>query len=159
MISIQFAPEIAKLSVTPVIESTLLETAAQTAMEEAGAPADAELTIVISGDAQLRALNQQYLGIDTPTDVLSFPANETDPDSGSVYLGDIILSYPRAQQQAVAGGHPLQDELRLLVVHGVLHLLGYDHAEEGEQARMWAMQAAILRQLGSAITAPGLQTG
>jgi probable rRNA maturation factor len=158
MISIQYTSAIADPAGPPIIESDLLERAAQAALDMAGASTEAELSIVISDDAYLRALNQQYLGIDAPTDVLSFPANELDPDSGGMYLGDIILSYPRAQLQAAAGGHSLQDELRLLVVHGVLHLLGYDHADETERANMWGIQAEILRRLGSSISAPGVQT-
>jgi probable rRNA maturation factor len=157
MISVQFTLEIADPDSPPIIESGLMEKAAQSTLDAVGVPTEAELTIVISDDAHLHALNQQYLGIDAPTDVLSFPANEVDLDSGGVYLGDIIISYPRAQLQAVAGGHPLQDELRLLVVHGVLHLLGYDHANETEQASMWALQSEILLRLGSSISAPGLQ--
>ncbi len=155
MITIQFTPTPADLTAAEGPDASLLERAAGAALSATGALPESELTIVISDDAQLHALNQQYLGIDAPTDVLSFPANETDPESGEVYLGDIIISYPRAQQQAAAGGHPLQDELQLLVVHGVLHLLGYDHADDAEKAEMWEIQAEVLRRLGSAITVPG----
>ncbi|HLA08708.1 MAG TPA: rRNA maturation RNase YbeY, partial [Anaerolineales bacterium] len=83
-----------------------------------------------------------------PTDVLSFPASETDPETGSRYLGDILLSIPRAQEQATAAGHALDSEVQLLVVHGVLHLLGYDHAEAKEKRKMWKAQEEILVQLG-----------
>lgn len=106
------------------------------------------LTVVLSDDAHLRELNREYLGIDQPTDVLSFPAFETDPDSGEAYLGDVIISVPRAEMQARASGHSLEAELQLLVVHGVLHLLGHDHAEPEARAGMWAVQAAVLRRLG-----------
>ena len=108
---------------------------------------EAELTIVLTDDEQLHQLNLQYLGIDAPTDVLSFPSDFIDPDTGSPYLGDILISIPRLLAQAAEAGHPVQDELRLLTVHGVLHLLGYDHAEEAEQARMWALQTDILARL------------
>jgi probable rRNA maturation factor len=64
------------------------------------------------------------------------------------YLGDVVISYPRAKEQAVSAGHLVADELLLLVVHGVLHLLGYDHAAPGEKRKMWAAQTDILRQLG-----------
>jgi len=125
-----------------------LERAAQQVLQQAEADANAEVTIVLSDDAHLQALNHQFLGIDAPTDVLSFPGGDTDPDSDELYLGDVIISLSRAQAQATAGGHPVQDELQLLVVHGVLHLLGYDHAEEDEKAKMWAIQAGILDSLG-----------
>ena len=75
-----------------------------------------------------------YLGIDGPTDVLSFPASEMDPETGVHYIGDILISIPRAQAQADAAGHPLEAEVQLLVVHGVLHLLGHDHAQAEEKA-------------------------
>jgi len=93
-------------------------------------------------------LNREYLGIDAPTDVLSFPASETDPETGARYIGDILISIPRARGQATAAGHPLESEVQLLVVHGVLHLLGHDHAQAEEKARMWKAQAEILESLG-----------
>jgi len=111
---------------------------------------DGDLSIVLTDDARLRQLNREYLGIDAPTDVLSFPASETDPESGGSYLGDILISVPRARQQAGAAGHPLASEVQLLVVHGVLHLLGHDHATSEERSRMWAAQSAILASLGLA---------
>ncbi len=85
-----------------------------------------------------------------PTDVLSFPASETDPETGTSYLGDILVSIPRAEAQAQAAGHPLEAEVQLLVVHGVLHLLGYDHANPEEKSRMWAAQAEVLEGIGLA---------
>jgi probable rRNA maturation factor len=130
------------------LDQAIIERAAQQTLQHAGADASAEATIVLSDDAQLQALNRQFLAIDAPTDVLSFPGGETDPDSEALYLGDVIVSLSRAQAQAAAAGYALQDELQLLVVHGVLHLLGHDHAEEEEKARMWAAQAVILESLG-----------
>lgn len=125
-----------------------LEAAAQAALRHQSAPPNADLTIVIGDDAQLRQLNHQFLGVDAPTDVLSFPADFSDPESEAPYLGDIIISYPRAEAQAATGGHDPTAELQLLVVHGVLHLLGHDHAEPAEKTRMWAAQSEILAQLG-----------
>ena len=127
---------------------SLLERAARAALDQQGA--DGDLTLVLTDDAQLRELNRDYLGIDAPTDVLSFPASETDPDTGAPYLGDILLSIPRADEQARAAGHPLADEARLLVIHGVLHLLGHDHAGPDEKTRMWKAQSEILKGLGLA---------
>jgi probable rRNA maturation factor len=132
----------------------LLEAAAEQSLAQVRPGADLEMTIVIGNDGELHELNQQYLGVDAPTDVLSFPADEVDPDSGALYLGDVILSLSRAQAQAAAGGHSVEAELQLLTVHGALHLLGYDHAEPGDKAAMWEQQAEILALLGCPITAP-----
>lgn len=126
----------------------LLERAAQAALEHESQTSESELTIVLTDDARLHQLNREYLGVDAPTDVLSFPASETDPETGARYIGDILISVPRAQAQADAAGHPLASEVQLLVVHGVLHLLGHDHAEAEEKARMWRAQSEILEHLG-----------
>jgi probable rRNA maturation factor len=126
----------------------LLERAARAALGHESESLDSELSIVLTDDAHLQELNRDYLGIDAPTDVLSFPASETDPESGARYIGDILISIPRAQSQADAAGHPLESEVQLLVVHGSLHLLGHDHAEPGEKARMWKAQEEILESLG-----------
>jgi probable rRNA maturation factor len=134
------------------IDMPVLEKAACQALEYAE-QASADLTLVLTGDARLQELNRQFLGIDASTDVLSFPAGDVDPESQSLYLGDVIISYLRAQDQAARAKnpHPVNDELQLLVVHGVLHLLGYDHVEAGEKAAMWAAQVEILERLGLAM--------
>jgi len=150
MIAIQVSESLAE----PLEDPSYLEGAGAETLRQAGASPAADLTIVVSDDAQLHALNRQYLGVDAPTDVLSFPAGETDPDSGEAYLGDVLISYPRAASQAMAGGHTLRDELQLLVVHGVLHLLGFDHAEPDEKGRMWAIQAQVLQALGCRVLSP-----
>src|SRR5215213_2370449 len=126
----------------------LLERAANTALEQQAQSLDPELSIILTDDARLHELNLNYLGVDSPTDVLSFPAFETDPETGVRYIGDILISIPRAQEQANAAGHPLESEVQLLVVHGVLHLLGHDHADPEEKRRMWKAQAEILAKLG-----------
>jgi probable rRNA maturation factor len=117
---------------------------------------DAEVTLVITDDEAVAALNRQYRAVDGPTDVLSFPAQEPTPGfvsapEAAAYLGDIIIALPFTRQQAAGLGHPLADELRLLAVHGILHLVGYDHAEPDEEAAMWARQDAILAQVGRGI--------
>lgn len=138
------------IHIEPVLEipfdTALLEQAIRAALDHQAA--DGDLTLVLTDDEQLHSLNREYLGVDAPTDVLSFPASETDPETERRYLGDILLSIPRAEAQAQAAGHSLADEARLLVIHGVLHLLGHDHAEEAEKKRMWKAQADILEQLG-----------
>lgn len=130
-----------------LVSPDLLERAAQSALQQQASSGD--LSVVVEDDAHLQALNLEYLGIDAPTDVLSFPSGEAeeDPETGRAYLGDVIISYPRALEQSAAAGHPVQAELQLLVVHGVLHLLGHDHAEPEEKDRMWAAQNEILRSL------------
>jgi len=138
------------------LESALLERAARITLEIStplnpsleSAPVDADMTIVLTDDKQLRELNLEYLGVDSPTDVLSFPASESDPETGTTYLGDILISIPRAAEQAQAAGHPIEAEVQLLVVHGTLHLLGHDHAEAEEKARMWNAQAEVMSRLG-----------
>ncbi len=128
------------------VHAELIERAALAVLEQQTA-GEGDLTVVLTDDAQLQALNQEYLGIDAPTDVLSFPADFVDPDSETRYFGDILISIPRAQAQADEAGQPIRDEILLLVVHGVLHLLGHDHAGEEEKQRMWAAQDEILRGL------------
>jgi probable rRNA maturation factor len=136
------------------IESTftfpkgLIERATQAAFAHQALSLDSELTIVLTDDAQLRELNRDYLGIDAPTDVLSFPASESDPETGARYIGDILISMHYAARSAEKAGHPLESEVQLLAVHGVLHLLGHDHAKRDEKARMWKAQAEILDSLG-----------
>lgn len=136
------------------VEAARLERAARLALALHGGPQETGLAIVVTGDEPLQELNRRYRGVDSPTDVLAFPAGFTDPDSGHSYLGDLLISYPRAEAQAAAAGHPVVEELQLLVVHGVLHLLGYDHAAEAEKARMWAAQAEALKRLGISIEPP-----
>lgn len=114
----------------------------------------ADLSILLTDDPTLQELNQQFMGIDAPTDVLSFPAEEIDPETNRPYLGDIAISYARAFAQAQAGGHSVAHELQLLTVHGVLHLLGYDHAEPEEKTRMWQAQSSVLAALGVPLSPP-----
>ncbi|MBN1665932.1 MAG: rRNA maturation RNase YbeY [Anaerolineales bacterium] len=112
------------------------------------APALAEATVVIEDDDFIQTLNRDYREIDAPTDVLSFSADFTDPENEAPYLGDVIISYPQANRQAEHGGHPVEAEIQLLLVHGLLHLLGFDHADEQGKAEMWAIQQQFLDQLG-----------
>jgi len=125
----------------------LLERAARAVLDLSGVP-DADLSIVLVDDARIQALNRDFLAHDAPTDVLSFPADEPDPETGRRYLGDVVISLVRAEEQAREYGHDAEAEMQLLVVHGVLHLLGHDHSEEGEKERMWAAQAGVLERLG-----------
>jgi probable rRNA maturation factor len=128
------------------IEQSKLESVALKTLDHEHTAQESDLTLVFTQDAEIQALNKQFLDNDHPTDVLSFPAGEIDPDSGHLYLGDIIISVPQAKSQAQAGGHALGQELEVLVIHGALHLIGHDHAEDDEKARMWAAQKEILQQ-------------
>ena len=110
-------------------------------------PDEVEISIVIEDDKKLKELNQRFLGIDAVTDVLSFSLNEKDPENGRLYLGDVIISFPRALEQSTQAGHTVMDELNLLTVHGVLHLLGYDHAEPDSKVKMWNAQSEILETM------------
>jgi probable rRNA maturation factor len=134
------------------IESETVVRAAEATLHHQSVPEGDSLTVVLTGDEEIQELNRQYRGLDAPTDVLSFQASYLDPEDGSSYLGDIVLSLPQAQAQAKSRGHSLAEEIQLLVVHGVLHLLGYDHADPQEKARMWAAQVEILAQLGVPIS-------
>lgn len=114
------------------------------------------IALVVTDDATIQGLNRDFLGKDTPTDVLAFSAQEQSEGFVSApeaqgYLGDVIISYPRAVCQAQEAGHSAEHELDLLVVHGVLHLLGYDHADGASQAAMWALQDEIIESLGPSI--------
>ena len=128
--------------------SALIERAVHLALKHQKEPPEVSLSVVLTDSRRLRKLNREYLGIDAPTDVLSFPASESDPETGARYIGDILISVPYAAKGARKAGHPLEAELQLLVVHGVLHLLGHDHAKPREKARMWKAQREILTQLG-----------
>jgi probable rRNA maturation factor len=132
------------------IDPEHLEALTQRVLDAEALPAaDVELAIVVGGDAQIQELNRRYRGVDAPTDVLSFAmlddvsAVTSSPDT-PLYLGDVIISYPRVREQAAEAKHSDREELELLVVHGVLHLLGYDHDSEERKAAMWARQDAIL---------------
>lgn len=149
MIYVQLSDDPTFQTSSVAIDTSVLEKAARHVLEYTD-HISTDLTLIITGDTRLQELNRQFLSIDAPTDVLSFPAGDVDPDSQSIYLGDVIISYLRAQEQAADGKNPhsVSDELQLLIVHGVLHLLGYDHTEPGEKATMWSAQAEILESLG-----------
>ena len=126
--------------------------AAEKAAELYGVPT-AEVSITLTDNAYIHELNRQYRNIDRPTDVLSFALNESEepdiengPDIN--VLGDIILSVERAEEQAADYGHSLRREIAFLTVHGMLHLLGYDHMEEADRLEMEKEQRYVMEQLG-----------
>jgi probable rRNA maturation factor len=154
MITFQISETIASKVDEAFKDGKLFEESASAALKASSNETEGDLTILLTGDAEVQELNRTYLEIDEPTDVLSFPADYTDPDTGSPYLGDVIISYPRAEEQASSAGHSLEHELQLLVVHGVLHLTGYDHMEDEDKQEMWSVQAEVLQQLGNHLSPP-----
>jgi probable rRNA maturation factor len=111
--------------------------------ERLGLDREREVTVRVTGDRELRRLNASFLGIDEVTDVLSFPSGD-----GVGYLGDLALSWPAVVRQAAAFGHPPDVEAGLLAIHGLLHLLGWDHASNAEAADMEAATQACLARAG-----------
>lgn len=147
MITILISPDYERLVSTPSLEKAVVAV-----FEQEGVDPTAEITILVDNDQAIQKLNLQFLGIDAPTDVLSFPANEMNPETHEVYLGDIIISFPQAKMQAELAGESVDEEIQLLVVHGLLHLLGYDHSEPEDKVEMWSAQKEVLRKLGLKIT-------
>jgi probable rRNA maturation factor len=113
--------------------------------------ATAELSVVLTGDARIRALNRHYRNTDEPTDVLSFAQRDgarfAATPASARHLGDVVISVETARRQAKEYGLRLQDELSHLLVHGILHVLGYDHERRRDAARMRAREEAILGPL------------
>lgn len=113
-----------------------------------------ELSVVITDAGTIRRLNKEYRDEDEDTDVLAFALSEDDdaapfvtPPDDVLRLGEVLVSYPRAELQAEERGHPVGRELALLVAHGVLHLLGHDHGDQASAARMRAVEEKVLKEL------------
>jgi len=112
-----------------------------------------EVSVTLTNNEYIHTLNKQYRGIDRPTDVLSFALNESEepdvedgPDVN--VLGDLVISVERAKEQAADYGHSVKREIAFLTVHGMLHLLGYDHMEEQDRLEMEAEQRFVMEKLG-----------
>lgn len=103
-----------------------------------------DLSIIITGDEEIHQLNLKYRGIDTTTDVLSFESREFDPETNREYLGDILISGERAIEQAKQNSIDPKQEIKVLIIHGILHLLGYDHATPHEEKIMVQKQDFFL---------------
>ncbi len=107
---------------------------------------NALFTLCLRKPAEIKKLNKTYRAIDKVTDVLSFSSDgEVDPESGKPYLGDIVICLQQAEEQARCSGHILDNEIALLLVHGLLHLLGFDHGSKEDRQRMWDVQERYLR--------------
>jgi len=125
-----------------------LRMAAETVLDMAETGPGA-LTLVLSRDDEVRALNRQFRGADKPTNVLSFPADPTMPEPGEPpYLGDVILARETLARESTALGKSFLDHATHLAIHGVLHLLGHTHEAEEDAARMEALEVAALARLG-----------
>ncbi|MDY0340413.1 MAG: rRNA maturation RNase YbeY [Coriobacteriia bacterium] len=122
------------------------ERLARFTLQMEGVPEGTELSIALVDLDEIATLNERYRGIAGPTDVLSFGCDEPCPTPGDepITLGDVVIAPTVAEGQAVDLGHSVEHELDVLLVHGVLHLLGYDHEDDGDAAVMDARQVAIL---------------
>jgi rRNA maturation RNase YbeY len=107
------------------------------------------VTISLEGNHRIRELNRQFRGLDEPTDVLSFESGEIDPETGDLYMGDVVISLPKVREQARQAGHAVRDELALMVVHGILHLNGYGHDNQKAEKEMFSLQNEILFRVKS----------
>ena len=137
--------------------AALIRKAAEAALLAEGISSPCLISVMLTDEEGIRCVNRDFRGIDRATDVLSFPLNELtpgefdpelceqDPDAGVLMLGDMMISLPACEKQGEEFGHGFERELQYLTVHSVLHLLGYDHLDEGEQkSRMRAREKAIM---------------
>ena len=148
--------DVANESGVDVDEAGLASVARHT-LERLGVNPLAELSVIVVDVAAMSALHERWMGEPGPTDVLAFPMDELDtargpdePEPGPALLGDVVLCPEYARTGARTAGHSLAAELELLTTHGVLHLLGYDHAEPEEEREMFALQAKLLDSWRSA---------
>ena len=130
----------------PEVDEALLTLAIETALQRCGQE-DSDLTLRLTSDAEIQELNRTYRDEPKPTDVLSFNQDFTDPETGRLYRGDLIISVETASMQAAEQGHNLDEECAFLAIHGTLHLLGYDHYDPEEKAEMWALQDLIFNDV------------
>lgn len=134
-----------------------IKKAVNMALDAEGVDVPCIVSVMLTDDEGIHAVNREFRGVDSATDVLSFPMNELTPgafdaavcerdmDTGTVLLGDMMISVPRCQAQGEEFGHGYEREIMYLTVHSVLHLLGYDHVDEGEMKRaMRAREKAIM---------------
>ena len=142
------------------VDKSLIQRVTQLALERDRWERPATLDIHIVDDEAMRQINASRLGVDEPTDVLSFPMLELGPGEGLrqdffvlppdavMHLGDVVISFPRVEAQAQEAGHSTERELAFLTVHGVLHILGYDHVTLGQRRRMRSREEEVLGELG-----------
>lgn len=148
-----------KLKVTKEMRG-LIKQAAEATLDYMGFRKDVEISVMLTDNGEIRTLNNLHRGIDRATDVLSFPMFEYDESGeivedyaefnelGELCLGDIVISMERAQEQAAEYGHSIDREVGFLTVHSMLHLLGYDHMTDEDEAEMFGYQDEILNEMG-----------
>lgn len=138
------------------LDPSWMQSIARQVLAAQGAGAEVELSLVIATEERVKQLNRDYLGRDEPTDVLAFSAREevgadlppfVQPPDGVLHLGEVIISYPQAAIQAKENQHPVKKELAILIIHGVLHLLGYEHDKPELEHQMRAREAEILSHI------------
>ena len=125
-----------------------IKTAARAVLDAETVRGPCELSVLLTDDEGIHIINKEYRNVDRPTDVLSFPLGDTDPETGRYLLGDMVLNVSRAQAQGEEYGHGAEHEISYLTVHSVLHLLGYDHVDEGPMKNeMRAREKAVMAVL------------
>ena len=131
------------------LDQKRLALAWEESLKQLNLPKKASATLRITNNALIRQFNRSWRNEFSVTDVLSFENAYTDPETGEEYLGDIMISFQKARQQAQLGGHPVQTEIEMLFVHGILHLVGYDHGDKEEWQAMTDMQNTILKKINN----------
>ncbi|MBQ8193782.1 MAG: rRNA maturation RNase YbeY [Oscillospiraceae bacterium] len=132
----------------------LIEMCTRAALEEEQIDEDAQVSVTLVDNEAIREINNEHRGIDKATDVLSFPLGDedsfdTDPETGAILLGDIMISLERAKEQAEEYGHSYRREVAFLITHSLFHLLGYDHVDSEEDEKlMFGKQDKVLEKLG-----------
>ena len=148
--------EIIYNNIEKIKEEKTIKKVIQTALEEEQIKHQLDIYITLTNNEEIHKINKEHRNIDRPTDVLSFPMFEKEDikklkqekkEQGEEILGDIIISIPKAQEQAEEYGHSFERELSYLVAHGMLHLLGYDHIKEEEKEIMRTKEEEILKKL------------
>ncbi len=131
-----------------VVDREWIEGVARRALVAEKVAAATELGVLVTGDEEIRRLNREYAGEDEVTDVLSFSLREGEEfavaPEAALGLGEVIIAYPMAERQAAAAGRPVREEVAHLLIHGILHLLGYDHAAPEEERLMRAKEEGLL---------------
>ncbi|WP_237152687.1 rRNA maturation RNase YbeY [Oryzibacter oryziterrae] len=127
-----------------------IDRAVKAAVEDCDAAitADAELSVVLTDDASIRLLNRDHRGKDSPTNVLSFPQDDPDSDAYGPLLGDIVVAHETVAREAIEGDLPFDNHFAHMIVHGFLHLVGYDHITDEEAEEMEGLETAVLARLG-----------
>jgi probable rRNA maturation factor len=133
-----------------------LHSLAELVLREEGYPDDAEVTLLLVSESEMASYNERFLDRNGPTDVLAFPVEELlpgvvpddDPHGPPLMLGDVIIAPSYVRRQAADHGVSFEDEMALMVTHGILHLLGYDHVDDGDAERMEARERELMTKVG-----------